>query len=424
MTVVPAILDLDQTRQDVAAPDLLADLQREHLGAVGARIAQAIDRGNGGHYDHVAPLHQGGRGPKPQSIDVLVDRRVLFDVRIRRRHVRFGLVVVVVGDEVLDRVSRKELLQFTVQLGGEGLVVAHHQGREACLLNHARHGDRLPAPRDALALAHALGQRPDGFRLVAGRLERKLESETIWCHDISSMGPWPAASPPRPGPLDWTRRADHVAASLPLVQGAAPEADMTRHMRIPIALTVLLTTVISCSDSARQEELAELRSQRRSLLMQFSSVQNVIRGVQTQALEEPAVRAAQDRFNAELRAAVLRDDPEAADLLDRARAVGHDLQDMATPQLLQHGEEDPRPVTAEERADVAAELAEVERSLRPVIDRAFQDPAVVQAFATLRDSVVAAMLRIDPGAQRSIDLMAELEAQVAEIDAEILRLSE
>ena len=199
---------------------------------------------------------------------------------------------------------------------------------------------------------------------------------------------------------------------------------MTRHMRIPIALTVLLTTVISCSDSARQEELAELRSQRRSLLMQFSSVQNVIRRVQLQALEEPAVRAAQDTFNAELRAAVLRDDPQAVDLLDRARAVGHDLQDMATPQLLQQGEEDPRPVAPEERAAVAAELAEVERSLRPVIDRAFQDPAVVQAFATLQDSVVAAMLRIDPGAQRSIDLMAELEAQVAEIDAEITRLSE
>lgn len=199
---------------------------------------------------------------------------------------------------------------------------------------------------------------------------------------------------------------------------------MTRHMRIPIAMTVLLTTVISCSDSARQEELAELRSQRRSRLMQFSSVQNVIRRVQVQALEEPAVRAAQDTFNAELRAAVLRDDPEAVELLDRAQAVGHDLQDMATPKLLQQGEEDPRPVAPEERAAVAAELAEVERSLRPVIDRAFQDPAVVQAFSTLRDSVVAAMLRIDPGAQRSIDLMAELEAQVAELDAEIARLSE
>jgi len=199
---------------------------------------------------------------------------------------------------------------------------------------------------------------------------------------------------------------------------------MTRHMRIPIAMTVLLTTVISCSDSARQEELAELRSQRRSRLMQFSSVQNVIRRVQVQALDEPAVRAAQDTFNAELRAAVLRDDPEAVELLDRARAVGHDLQDMATPKLIQQGEEDPRPAAPEERAAVAAELAEVERSLRPVIDRAFQDPAVAQAFATLRGSVVAAMLRIDPQTQQSIDLMAELEAQVAELDAEIARLSE
>ena len=199
---------------------------------------------------------------------------------------------------------------------------------------------------------------------------------------------------------------------------------MTRHMRIPMALAVLLTTVISCSDSAKQEELAELRSQRRSLLMQFSSVQNAIRRVQGQALEQPAVRAAQDTFNAELRAAVLRDDPEAVELLDRARAVGHDLQDMATPTLIQEGEEDPRPVEPEERAAVAAELAEVERSLRPVIDRAFQDPLVTQAFGTLRDSVVATMLRIDPGVQRSIDLMAELEAQVAEIDAEIARLSE
>lgn len=199
---------------------------------------------------------------------------------------------------------------------------------------------------------------------------------------------------------------------------------MTRHIRLSIAVTVLLTAVISCSDSAKQEELADLRSQRRSRLLQFSSAQNVIRRVQVRALEEPAVRAAQDTFNAELRAAVLRDDPESVELLDRARAVGHDLQDMATPTLLQEGEEDPRPVEPEERAAVAAELAEVERSLRPVIDRAFQDPAVAQAFAALRDSVVAAMLRIDPGAQRSIDLMAELEAQVAEIDAEIVRLSE
>jgi hypothetical protein len=66
----------------------------------------------------------------------------------------------------------------------------------------------------------------------------------------------------------------------------------------------------------------------------------------------------------------------------------------------------------------------VERSLRPVIDRAFQDPMVAQAFAALRDSVAATMLRIDPGTQASMDLMAELETQIVEIDSEIARLSE
>ena len=167
-----------------------------------------------------------------------------------------------------------------------------------------------------------------------------------------------------------------------------------------------------------------MRSEKRSLMTRFSSVQQAIRRTQAQALEEPGVRAAQDAFNSELRAVVLRDDPESVELLDRARAVGRDLQSMGTPILLQQGEEDPRPTTPEERAELASELAEVERNLRPVVDRAFEDPAVVQAFASLRDSVVAAMLRIDPGAQRSMDLMADLEAQVAEIDAEIARVSE
>ena len=201
---------------------------------------------------------------------------------------------------------------------------------------------------------------------------------------------------------------------------------MTRHIRVFLAVTALAAIAAACADASakREEQLADLRSRRRALLMQFSSAQNAIRSVQGQTLQEAGVRAAQDAFNNELRAAVLRNDPEAVELLDRAREVGHDLQAMATPILLQQGQEDPRPAAPEERAAVAAELAEVERRLRPVIDRAFQDPAVMKAFTALRDSVVAAMVRLDPGTRRSMDLMADLEAQVAEIDAEIVRLSE
>jgi hypothetical protein len=201
---------------------------------------------------------------------------------------------------------------------------------------------------------------------------------------------------------------------------------MTRLVPLSLTLAVFLAAAAGCSDASaqRQEELAQLRAQRRSLLNQFSSVQHAIRRVQAAALQEPGVKAAQDTFNAVMRRAVLRDDPESVELLDRAQVVGRDLEAMATPLLLQPGEEDPRPESPEERAAVAAELAEVERQLRPVIDRAFQDPQVAQAFSALRDSVVATMLRFDPGVQRSIDLMAEYEGRVAEVDAEIARLSQ
>ena len=112
--VVAPVLDLYEPGEDVAAADLLAHLQRQHLRAVGARIPQSIDRRDGSDDDYVAALHQGGRGSETQPINVLIDGCVLLDVRVRGRHVRFGLVVVVVGNEILDRVTREELLQLTV----------------------------------------------------------------------------------------------------------------------------------------------------------------------------------------------------------------------------------------------------------------------------------------------------------------------
>jgi hypothetical protein len=201
---------------------------------------------------------------------------------------------------------------------------------------------------------------------------------------------------------------------------------MIPSLRPSIVLLLLLAATSACGggSSQREEQLAQLRSERRVLINQFSTVQNAIRGAQNRALEEPGVRQAQEAFNRTVREVIARDDPEAVELLDRARSVGHDLESMANPILLREGEEDPRPTTPGERAAVAEELATVERQLRPVLARAFQDTAVDGAFGTLRDSVVAAILRIDPGAQRSMDLMADIESQVAAIDAEIARLSE
>ena len=115
-----------------------------------------------------------GRG-EPQPRDVVVLRRVLLDVQIGLRHVRLGLVVVVVGDEVLDRVAREELAELVAELRGERLVVRDDQRRLLHLLDDPGHRRRLAgrgrAEQRLVALtgAQAVGERRDRLRLVAGR---------------------------------------------------------------------------------------------------------------------------------------------------------------------------------------------------------------------------------------------------------------
>ena len=111
----------------------------------------------------------------PQPVDVVVPRRVLLDVEVGLRDVRLRLVVVVVGDEVLDGVRREELAELVAELRGERLVVRDHERRPADLLDRPRHRRRLAGARraderlEALAGQEALGERLDRARLVAGR---------------------------------------------------------------------------------------------------------------------------------------------------------------------------------------------------------------------------------------------------------------
>ena len=60
----------------------------------------------------------------PQPLDLVVDRGVLLDVGVGLRDVGLGLVVVVVGDEVLDGVVRQQLAELVGELGGQRLVRA------------------------------------------------------------------------------------------------------------------------------------------------------------------------------------------------------------------------------------------------------------------------------------------------------------
>jgi len=78
-----------------------------------------------------------------QPVDLLVDLGVLFDVGVGLGDVGLRLVVVIVGNEVVDGVIGEELAELPVQLGGQGFVVGDNQGGLLDVLDHVGDGERV-----------------------------------------------------------------------------------------------------------------------------------------------------------------------------------------------------------------------------------------------------------------------------------------
>jgi hypothetical protein len=181
--VVAPVLHADQLPEDVGAVDPVAGLEELHLLAVELRRADSVDAGNRGNDDHIAAGEQRRRRGVAQAVDLVVDGRVLLDIEILRRHVRLGLVVVVVAHEVLDGVLGEELPELVAELRRQGLVVGDHQRRALNALDHPGHREGLARAGcaeqrlEALARVEALGEGVDRLGLVGGGAVRRIELE-------------------------------------------------------------------------------------------------------------------------------------------------------------------------------------------------------------------------------------------------------
>ena len=128
------------------------------------------------------------RAEVAELVDLVVDEGVLFDVHILAGDVGLGLVVIVVGDEVLDGVVGEEFAELGAELGREGFVVGEDEGRAVAVGDDVGHGERLAGAGDAEeglpahAPLDALGEAFDGLGLVTGRVEGCDEAEFIVFH--------------------------------------------------------------------------------------------------------------------------------------------------------------------------------------------------------------------------------------------------
>ena len=147
--IVPLVLHVDQLAEQLVAIDLLAAPHADDHRAVVVGRAQAVNARDAGNDDHVAATDQrAGRG-QPQPVDLLIDRGVFLDVDVALRNVGFGLVVVVIADEVMDGVVWEEILELAVELRRQRLVVRQHQRGLPLLLDDVGHGERLAGAGDS-----------------------------------------------------------------------------------------------------------------------------------------------------------------------------------------------------------------------------------------------------------------------------------
>jgi len=159
--------------------DRLAFFQVENHRRIGLDRSDTIKARNRCDDDHVVAFEQRPRRRMPHAVDRLVYRGFFLDVRIRPRDIGLGLIIVIIADEIFDRVVREETLELTIKLRREDLVRREDQRGPLHRLDHLGHRERLARPRDAeqhlitLAGLRRLDEFLDRGRLIPrGRIIR------------------------------------------------------------------------------------------------------------------------------------------------------------------------------------------------------------------------------------------------------------
>jgi len=172
--VIALVEDFDEAAGDVFALDALAFFEEQQHTVVGFGRAEAVDAGDGADDDGVAAFEERAGGGEAELVELVVDGGFFFDVEVAGGDVGFGLVVVVVGDEVLDGVVGEELFELVIELGGKGLVVSEDERGAVDFLDDLGHGEGLAGAGDAeedlifVAGVEAGDELGDGAGLVAG----------------------------------------------------------------------------------------------------------------------------------------------------------------------------------------------------------------------------------------------------------------
>ena len=149
----------------------------------------------------IVAFQQRARRRMAHAVDLLVDHRVFFDIGVGLRDIGFGLVIIVIADEIFDGVIGEKRFHFPIQLRRQCFVGRENQRGSLQSLDHMRDGKSLARTRDAeqnlIAFARIQAARQSLYRLrlISGGAVVGHELELppgfrakVWTQDLGEDG--------------------------------------------------------------------------------------------------------------------------------------------------------------------------------------------------------------------------------------------
>ena len=147
--VIALILQLDKLRHESAGIHLVTLFQIHRHRRIGLDGPNTVNTGDRGDNDTIIAFQNGARRGVAHPVDLLIHRTVFFNECVGARNIGFGLVIVVIGYEIFNRIVREKALKFGIKLRRERFIWRHNQGRALGRLNNLGHGESFTGPRDA-----------------------------------------------------------------------------------------------------------------------------------------------------------------------------------------------------------------------------------------------------------------------------------
>ena len=147
--IIAPILQGNEIGQQLRATNFQPLGQFERHAGIAFDRANAVNARYRRHDYHIVAFQQCACCRVAHAVNLLVYIAFFFDIGVGARHIGFGLVIIVIRNEILDRIFRKEGFELAIKLRRQRFVRGKNKRRTLGAVDDLRHGEGLARTGDA-----------------------------------------------------------------------------------------------------------------------------------------------------------------------------------------------------------------------------------------------------------------------------------